>query len=225
LGVLLGFFAGLWYSATGHAKDIDAFTTAVSQNFYFTHIFEASFYFAALLAMRRVLRKRRGCASFAGYFHPIAGSRMFYGALSGLLLCGLASLVLAVLSLLLHPPHHSTVAAVSAHPRSLGHIAVAGLLCVVLAPFTEELFFRGLFLEWLQSKLRPASAALINAAIFALWHLRFLEHPGMVGWTATVLIAALGLLCALWAQRTRSLRAPVAAHSTYNAAVLLLSCH
>ena len=96
------------------------------------------------------------------------------------------------------------------------------MICVVLAPLTEEMLFRGLLLEWLQLKLGRLSAASLDAAIFALWHFRFLEHPGMIGWNATALIAAIGFICALWAQRTRSLRAPVATHATYNAAIALL---
>jgi membrane protease YdiL (CAAX protease family) len=44
----------------------------------------------------------------------------------------------------------------------------------------------------------------------------------MDGWIATVLIAAMGLLYALWAQRTRSLRAPFAAHAAYNLPLVLL---
>jgi len=91
----------------------------------------------------------------------------------------------------------------------------------VLGPAIEEMFFRGLLLGWLQPKLGRLPAASTNAAIFALWHFRFLR-PGIGGWIATALIAAMGLLYALWAQRTRSLRAPFAAHAAYNLPLVLL---
>jgi membrane protease YdiL (CAAX protease family) len=97
------------------------------------------------------------------------------------------------------------------------------LIGVVLAPLTEEIYFRGLLLEWFQQRLARLPSALITATIFSFWHLRFLEHPGFVGWIATAAIAALGLLCALWAQRTRSLAAPAAAHATYNATLMLVA--
>jgi len=219
--VLFGFVAG-FYFAMKHGTDSDAFVTAASQNFYLCQISKVSFYLGLYLAMRWVLRKRRGHGSFAGYFRPIGGRRLFYAAFSGLLAYGLALLVLSVFWCFVHPQYQPTVAQAVSRPRSLGHLVVFGMICVVLAPLTEEMLFRGLLLEWLQLKLGRLSAASLNAAIFALWHFRFLEHPGMIGWSATVLIAAMGFICALWAQRTRSLRAPVATHATYNAALALL---
>jgi len=219
--VLFGLVAG-FYFAMRHGSDSDAFITAASQNFYVCQFSNVSFYLGLFLATRRVLRKRRGHGSFAGYFRPIGGRRLLYAALSGLLACGLPFLVLSVLWSLIHPQYQPAVAHVAARSRSLGHLAVFALICVVLAPLTEEMLFRGLLLEWLQLKLGRLSAASINAAIFALLHFRFLQHPGMTGWSATALIAAIGFICALWAQRTRSLRAPVATHATYNAAVALL---
>jgi membrane protease YdiL (CAAX protease family) len=68
--------------------------------------------------------------------------------------------------------------------------------------------------------LAPLPSALLTATIFGLVHWRFLENPHLLGWGATAVIAANGFLYAVWAQRTRSLRAPVAAHSTYNAVLI-----
>jgi membrane protease YdiL (CAAX protease family) len=170
--------------------------------------------------MRRVLRKRRGRGSFADYFRPIGGRRLLYAALSGLILCRVVLLLLAVLWSPVHWQHHPTAGEVIARQALLGQLAVLGLIGVVLAPLTEEMFFRGLLLEWFQQRLARLPSALVTATIFALWHLRFL-HTGIAGWIATAAIGALGLLCALWAQRTQSLCAPVAAHATYNATLTL----
>ena len=216
--VLFGLVAGLYFV---NEKDFDAVITAASQNFYVCQISNGSSCLSLLLAMRRVLRKRRGRGSFAGYFRPIGGRRLLYAALSGLFAWGVVLLVLSVFWSVVHPQYQPTVAHAAVLPRSLGHLAVFGMICVVLAPLSEEILFRGLLLEWLQLRLCRLSAASINAAIFALWHFRFLEYPGTIGWILTALIAALGFICALWAQRTRSLRAPLAAHAVYNAAVLL----
>jgi membrane protease YdiL (CAAX protease family) len=108
-----------------------------------------------------------------------------------------------------------------ARPHLLGQLAVLGLICVALAPLTEEMLFRGLMLQWFQQRLARLPSALVTAIIFALCHFRFLEDPQIVGWIATAAIAASGLLFALWAQRTQSLCAPVAAHAAYNAAFML----
>ncbi|TMJ52430.1 MAG: CPBP family intramembrane metalloprotease [Alphaproteobacteria bacterium] len=214
----------LLYLAMGYGTDVDAFITASFTNFYFTQLFEAGFCLALLLATRRMVRKRRGRGSFAGYFRPIGGRRLLYAALSG---CGAAGVVVLVIAVLWSPVHwhyHRKAAEVIGQPHSLGQLAIWGLIAVVLAPITEEMFFRGLLLEWFQQRLARLPAALITAitaAIFALWHLRFLQAPGIAGWIATTEIGALGLLCALWAQRAQSLCAPVAAHAAYNATLTL----
>ena len=216
---------GFLYFAMGYGTDPEAFATAASRNFYFTQISTAIFYLAFLLAMRRVLRKRRGRKSFTGYFRPIGGRRLFYAALSGLVSYGAVLLLLSVLWRVVHWQYHPAAAGATPQPHWLGRLAISGLICVVLAPLTEELYFRGLLLEWFQQRLALLPSALITAAIFALWHLRFLQYPGIVGWIATAAIFALGLLCALWAQRTHSLRAPAAAHATFNATFVLLFGH
>jgi membrane protease YdiL (CAAX protease family) len=207
--------------AMGYGTDVDAFVTASFTNFYFTQIFEAGFYLALLLAMRRVVRKRRGRGSFAGYFRPIGGRRLLYAALSGWGAAGVVVLLIAVLWSPVHWHHHWKAAEVIGQPHSLGQLAIWGLIAVVLAPITEEMFFRGLLLEWIQRRLARLPSALVTATIFALWHLRFLQAPGIAGWIATTEIGALGLLCALWAQRTGSLYAPLAAHAAYNATLTL----
>jgi membrane protease YdiL (CAAX protease family) len=213
---------GILYFAMGHGTDPQAFATAASRNFYFTQISTAIFYLAFVLAMRRVLRKRRGRGSFTDYFRPIGGRPLLYAALSGLVWSGVVVLLLSILWSTMHWQYHPAAAGAMAHSHSIGRLAMLGLMAVVLAPLAEEMFFRGLLLEWFQQRLAPLPSALITAAIFALWHLRFLQHPGIVGWIATAAIAGQGFLCALWAQRTLSLRAPAAAHATYNATLILV---
>lgn len=220
---LFGLVGGVLYFALRYGTDLDAFVTEASRNFYFTEIAEASFYVALLLAMRRVLRKRRGHGSFAGYFRPIGGRRLLYAALSGLVVAGVVLLGFAILSSAVHWQYHPRAHEVMARPHSLGQLAVLGLICVVLAPLTEEMFFRGLLLEWFQQRLARFPSALATTTIFALCHLRFLQDPEIVGWFATAAIAAMGLFCALWALRADSLRAPVAAHATYNATLMLVA--
>jgi membrane protease YdiL (CAAX protease family) len=218
---VFGLVGDVLYFVMGYGTDPGAFAAAASRNFYFTQISEASFYLAFLLATRRVLRKRRGRRSFAGYFHPIGGRRLLYAALSGLVASVVALLLPAVLWSEVHWQHHPTADEVIAQPHSLGQLAILGLISVVLGPLTEEMFFRGLLLDWFQQRLARLPSALVTATIFALCHLRFLEFPGIDGWSTTAEIGALGLLCALWAQRGGSVCAPVAAHATYNATLLV----
>jgi membrane protease YdiL (CAAX protease family) len=219
---LVGLVGGVLYLAMGWT-DLDAFVAEASRNFYFTEIAEASLYLALLLAMRRVLRKRHGRGSFAGYFRRTGNRRLLYAALSGLALAGVVLLVFAIFWSAVGWQYHPRAHEVMERPHSLGQLAALGLVCIVLAPLTEEMFFRGLLLEWFQQRLARLPSALVTATIFALCHLHFLQDPKIVGWIATAAIGVLGLLCALWALRTHSLRAPVAAHATYNATLMLVA--
>jgi membrane protease YdiL (CAAX protease family) len=177
----------------GYGTDLDAFAAAAPRNFYFNQIAEASLYLALLLAMRRVLRKRSGRGSFAGYFRRIGSRRLLYAAFSGLVLAGVVLLVFSILWSAVHWQYHPRAHEVMARRHSLGQLAVLGLICVVLAPLTEEMFLRGLLLAWFQQRLARLPSALVTATIFALWHLRFLQDPKIVGWIATAAIGVLGL--------------------------------
>ena len=73
------------------------------------------------------------------------------------------------------------------------------------------------------AEIGPLSLSLDHRGDIRSYHFYFLQYPGIAGWIATAAVAAMGLLCALWAQRTRSLRAPVAAHAAYNAMFVLVT--
>src|SRR4029077_16306374 len=105
------------YLVLGYGTDADVFLKELSTNFYFTQICVASFYLALLLAMRRVLRKRRGRGSFAGYFCPLAGGRLLYSPLSRVVAAGVVVLLLAVLWSTVRWPCHRTAAEVMARPQ------------------------------------------------------------------------------------------------------------
>ena len=75
------------------------------------------------------------------------------------------------------------------------------LSTVVMAPLTEELFFRGLFLRGLQRRLGAAVAAVVSAAVFAAVHLDAMAFPGLFlfGLLAAALALATGRLGPVWA--------------------------
>lgn len=72
---------------------------------------------------------------------------------------------------------------------------------VVLAPLTEELFFRGLFLRGLQGRFGPVVAAVVSAVVFAAVHLDAMAAPGLFvfGLLAAALALATGRLGPSWA--------------------------
>lgn len=81
------------------------------------------------------------------------------------------------------------------------------LQAILIAPFCEELFFRGLLLQSLLGRFTNTAAVLISALLFAVFHF---HAPALVPLFA---IAAGFALAYLY---TRSLAAPFVMHAAYN---------
>jgi membrane protease YdiL (CAAX protease family)/uncharacterized RDD family membrane protein YckC len=100
-------------------------------------------------------------------------------------------------------------------------IAIAAVLSiVVIAPFTEELFFRGFFFAGLRSRWGLWPSALVSGAIFGLVH-------APTGPTAAVPLAGLGVGLAWLYEKTGSIWPSMTAHFLNNAlaiSVVLASC-
>jgi hypothetical protein len=85
------------------------------------------------------------------------------------------------------------------------------LAVIVVAPTTEEFFFRGFFYRALRSRLRVWSAALIDGVVFGLLHFESAD-------TAIILpvIATFGVGVCVVYERTGSLFAVIAIHAAFN---------
>jgi len=95
-----------------------------------------------------------------------------------------------------------------------GWIVVLVLVVALGAPIIEELVYRGLILQALQSRLNDWLALVIGSAWFALIHLQPVELPGLF---------AFALVLGICFQRTGRLGMSVFAHIGFNAAGLLLA--
>lgn len=88
-------------------------------------------------------------------------------------------------------------------PALLGMMAMGG----ILAPFAEEIAFRGLFYGWLRQRMGFGAAAMVSASVFAVLH------------GVAVLIPALmlvGLALAWIAERSGSIWPAIVAHGAFN---------
>jgi membrane protease YdiL (CAAX protease family) len=95
-----------------------------------------------------------------------------------------------------------------------GWIIVLIVVVALGAPLIEELVYRGLILQALQSRLNDWLALLISSAWFALIHLQPVELPGLF---------AFALVLGICFQRTGRLGMAIFAHIGFNAAGLLLA--
>jgi membrane protease YdiL (CAAX protease family) len=95
-----------------------------------------------------------------------------------------------------------------------GWIIVLIIVVALGAPLIEELVYRGLILQALQSRLNYWFALMISSAWFALIHLQPVELPGLF---------AFALVLGICFQRTGRLGMAIFAHIGFNAAGLLLA--
>ncbi len=95
---------------------------------------------------------------------------------------------------------------------TLGLIA-AGLMVIVVAPFVEELFFRGFFYRALRSRYSIVFAALIDGVLFGVIHFDF---EGADGLLLLPPLALLGVIFCLVYERTGTLWAPIGMHAFNN---------
>ncbi|MEY4941118.1 MAG: hypothetical protein RIQ93_2853 [Verrucomicrobiota bacterium] len=86
------------------------------------------------------------------------------------------------------------------------------LLAVVVAPFTEEVFFRGILLRGFLGIWRPWAAIVMSAALFSVLHLNPAQAP---------VAFALGLVLGWIYMRTRSLGLCMLGHALNNASAYL----
>ncbi|MDH3679807.1 MAG: CPBP family intramembrane metalloprotease, partial [Acidimicrobiia bacterium] len=91
--------------------------------------------------------------------------------------------------------------------------ALFALSVAVVAPFVEELFYRGLLLRAVQSRLGTAWAIVISSAVFAVVHRQVLPLPGLF---------VFGVGAALLTVRTGRLGPAWAMHVGFNAATLVV---
>jgi membrane protease YdiL (CAAX protease family) len=96
---------------------------------------------------------------------------------------------------------------------TLGERVYFGCVAIFVAPFVEEIIFRGILYPFIKQAGRPQLALWLTSIVFALSHANI---PTLVP------LIAIGLFLALLYERADNLLAPIAAHSVFNAANFFL---
>ncbi len=138
-----------------------------------------------------------------GYWFPLP---VFFAALTILLAYG------AIISLM------GIEADTPDAPDSTIGIILLGILALVLAPFMEEVFFRGFLFGGLRGRWGVAGAAFATGLLFALVHFQDVSSLAVLP-----LIGIIGMLFAWGYYYTGSLLAPVVAHFMFNLMSFLFS--
>jgi len=193
----------------------------LSKNYAFVQAVGVSYYLVLLYFLWRITRRVAPSALVARY-RSVPLAKVAIGVLAGLALGIAVPLLSAYLinnNLIELQPTEGEKLLMPATPGQLPLVLVTVSL---VAPFTEELFFRGVVLSWLKRKMPILLAIVVSAAIFALAHFDFVAHSGAGGWYVTGVIGVVGLVNAVLAVRTGSLWAPFGLHAAYNATLISL---
>ena len=228
LPFVLAFAGGLIIGVTGKQSgitpaDLQHFVAGLSSNFVAVQVFTAIIYIAMFIVMWFIAR-RRGPATVSGYFARVRPRTLVLAAVSGLMLACLVLFAIVWLGQHTTVTFHTTKSEeVLLEARTPLQLALSLGVIAIIAPFVEELYFRGLMLAWLRRWLWLPLAALVDAALFALVHGRYLNHSGTEGWVLTVMVGLVGLLNVIWFARTRSLWPPFMTHAFYNGTLVTLA--
>ncbi len=111
-------------------------------------------------------------------------------------------------TLLLEPETQETVDAI-ADEQSVAILIALGILVVIAAPISEEIFFRGFFFGALRRSLPFWAAMVISGLVFGLVHLP-------TGPAQAPPLALFGMALAWLYERSGSLGPPIAAHAFLN---------
>jgi len=93
------------------------------------------------------------------------------------------------------------------------------ILAVAIAPFMEELFFRGFLYPVLARRMGAAWGIVLTALPFGLLHL---QQYGWA-WAAGLIIFLVGVVCGIVRATTRSVGASFLVHAAYNGTQMILA--
>lgn len=89
---------------------------------------------------------------------------------------------------------------------------------VIVAPFVEELFFRGFLYPALARRIGVGASVILTALCFSLMHWQQLGHA----WAPLLWLFLVGMVLTIVRARTKSLAASVLVHISYNCTLFLV---
>jgi membrane protease YdiL (CAAX protease family) len=114
----------------------------------------------------------------------------------------------AIYTALVDPPSEQLPSGLENTAQDLLLAIATGVLLIAVAPFAEELFFRGFLYQAFRNSFGVWPGAVLSALIFGAIHFEFFK---------LVQLAILGVILALLFEKTKSLWPPIMLHAVNNA--------
>ncbi len=114
-------------------------------------------------------------------------------------------------------PHQKDLTRALGFNHGTAAAIVIGLLVILAAPISEEIFFRGFVFRGMRRALPFVAAAVISAVIFGAFH-----YTGTSSLTVLPQLAVLGLALAWIYERTGSIYPTMAVHAVNNTLAFII---
>ena len=149
-------------------------------------------------------------------FRPLSRHGLVVGVGAGLGAVLVSSLAEYLSDRYLHTNLGQEGVATAILPHSADQLLLGLFSVALLGPMTEEAYFRGLVLGWLERHCGLFWSVALSALLFGMLHLKWLAPGGLNGIVGTAELVAMGVLLAVVAARTGSLWASFITHATNN---------
>ena len=167
---------------------------------------------ASLIAVSVIAVQRAGLLPSPTPWAALGIRRPLRPAVAASILAYVAYIAVAILiAELLNPEQEDVTRELGVDEGTLGAIA-AGLLIVVAAPLSEEIFFRGFLFAGIRRSGGFILGAVVSSGIWGLFH-----YTGPDSWPVILQLSIFGLVLAWLYERTGSIWPPIAVHAFNNA--------
>lgn len=136
------------------------------------------------------------------------------GFFAGLLLAVLGMMIASFFQIFLTPDQLGPVTSLTLSPGA--HQLFITILGILIAPFVEELLFRGLIFGGLTYSFGFWWSAILTTSVFTLMHLSEIVHF----WPNAITISVLGAALLALRVKSRSIGPSIVAHFAYNSSLL-----
>ena len=212
LGIMMSSFVyAIWMD------DIDGFLALLgvpAGDFsFFVGAFLFQFVFTVALVYFFTVITNRASARDIGFRVPPAAEFLRYGVVGGILLIAAVFLLSIPISFIkpdLQPQIYEEILRSLTDPSSIVWLTVIG---VILAPFSEEMFYRGMMYPVFRRFLKPQWAMAVSGIVFGLAHFDL--------WRAIPLAVGGAGLCYIY-EKTGSILVTSVAHGVWNLIMTLM---
>ncbi len=166
-----------------------------------------------MLAVSLITRHRQGTLKDLGLIGDNLKHNLFLGVGGGALLAVVLWIMGIIVIWIFGPPPPQDIEVLLTGLKTGRDLLLPFLAVGVLAPLSEEMYFRGMVFPVVRARFGPAAGMLLSGLFFGVLHMDIYR---------VLPISAMGFVLAYFYERTGSLVTPIIAHSVWNSVMLLI---